>query len=438
MKYRWDKKYLYWGITAFCVVVVSALVIWIFGRWNTVVAIINFLLGILAPIIAALVIAYLLNPILRFFERTCFIPLFTKLCKKKPQRVSALSRGFSVGVTLGLAIGLIAGLGVLILPEFYYSLEKLVGRLPDYLKVLIDWVEGLFKSDGNSELEQSVLSFLKNATDYLSNWIESSILPQANTLLTEISNGVISVVRGLVNFIIGLTVSVYVMYNKEQFASQGRKLLCALFKPKRVKSILRSARYLNKSFGEYFTGVLLNSLIIGVCCAIFMVCFNMPYAALVTVIVTVTNVIPFFGPFIGAIPSALLILMESPVKCLVFVIFIFLLQFLEGNIVSPKILGGKTGLSGFWVVFAILVGGGLFGFVGMICAVPVFSFLYFVIRNFCNQRLREKRLPTDTAVYSALRMLNMDPDQPGMTGVAAEAHETEEAPAQEVSEKTEE
>ncbi len=412
MKFRWDKKYLYWGITAFCVVVGSFLVIWALGKWRSVVGIVDFLLSTLAPIITGLVIAYLLNPLLRFFERALFVPLFKRLCKKE-RRVRSFARSTSIMLTLGLLILLIAVLLALVLPELYYSLEKLVTSMPEYLDIAVKWVQGLF--DSHTDLETTVLNILENVTSFLTSWLENSVLPQADALLASISSGVLSVLKGVVNFLIGLIVSVYVMFNKEKFQAQGRKLLCALFKPKAVSGILRNLRQLHKSFGEYFSGVLISSSIIGVLCAVFLLCFKMPYAALIAVLIAVTNIIPFLGPYIGAIPSAFLILLESPLKALIFVVFIVVLQFFEGNILSTKILGIKTGLSGFWIVFAILLGGGLFGFVGMVCAVPLFSFLYFLLRNFCNRRLVKRQLPTDTAAYR------------GFTG--------EEAPKEDLSDK---
>ena len=404
MKFRWDKKYLYWGVTAFCVIVASALVIWVFGKFRSILGAVNFILGVLAPIVAGLIIAYLLNPLLRFFENKCFRPLLSKCCKGKEKKLHVLSRSLSIAVTLGLAVLCIAGLCVMTLPEIYSGLERLVLHLPNYLDTAVKWVQGLFKN--HSELEQTVLDLLQNAANYLTDWLQKSVLPQADALIASISSGVISVAKGIVNFLIGLIVSVYVMYNKEKFFSQGKKLLCAVCKPKTVRGIMRNVRSLHRCFGEYFSGMLLSALIVGALCAIFMVCFNMPYAALVSVLVGITNMIPFLGPYIGAALGAFLILLESPLKCLIFLIFIAVLQFFEGNIVAAKILGLKTGLSGFWIVFSILLGGGLFGFAGMVCAVPVFSYLYFLIGNICERRLAKRNLPTETAAYDQLHMLD--------------------------------
>ncbi len=198
------------------------------------------------------------------------------------------------------------------------------------------------------------------------------------------------------------------MFSKEKFGKQSKKIVYAVFKPSHANMILHLTLKSNEIFGGFIIGKLIDSAIIGVLCFIGLSLLNMPYALLVSVIVGVTNVIPFFGPYIGAIPSAVLIMLADPRKGLYFILFILVLQQIDGNIIGPKILGDSTGLSAFWVVFSILLGGGLFGFVGMILGVPTFAVIYYVINMLINHRLEVKKLPTETECYDKLSYVDSD------------------------------
>ena len=240
---------------------------------------------------------------------------------------------------------------------------------------------------------------MTKATSYLENWLKTEVLPQATTYIASITNGVISVVKLLFNMIIGLIVSVYVMIEKEQFVGQAKKVIYAVFKPRRGNIIVTTIRKSNKIFGGFITGKILDSAIIGVICYVCLAIMRMPYTILVSVIVGVTNVIPFFGPYIGAIPSFIIIALANPIQGLYFLIFIIVLQQVDGNIIGPKILGDSTGLSSFWVVFAILVGGGVFGVPGMILGVPTFAVIYYIMKELVGHLLRKRNLPDDTKSY---------------------------------------
>ena len=209
-------------------------------------------------------------------------------------------------------------------------------------------------------------------------------------------------VKLLFNTIIGLIVSVYVLMEKEKFIGQSKKIIYAIFKPERGNIIVRTVRKSNQIFGGFITGKILDSVIIGVICYVVLLIMNMPYTVLVSVIVGVTNVIPFFGPYIGAIPSFIIIALANPLQGLYFLIFIIILQQFDGNILGPKILGNSTGLSSFWVVFAILIGGGMFGVPGMILGVPTFAVIYYIVRNIVNYFLRKRSLPDKTDEYIML------------------------------------
>ena len=225
------------------------------------------------------------------------------------------------------------------------------------------------------------------------------MLPQTKEILGSLTSGIFAVLRVTMNLVIGFIVAAYVLAEKEHFFGQGRKIVFALFSEKAGKSIIEKSRKCNEIFGGFVIGKIIDSLIIGVLTFILLSIFNMPYTMLVSIIVCVTNVIPFFGPFIGAIPSFFLILLIDPIKALWFLLIIFLIQQLDGNIIGPKILGNSTGLSAFWVMFAILIAGGLFGFAGMLFGVPVFAIIYYLLSEWIRGKLKKKNLPLETENY---------------------------------------
>lgn len=228
---------------------------------------------------------------------------------------------------------------------------------------------------------------------------QNEFLPQIGFYMGQISQGVLVTIRTLVNMAIGVIVCVYFLNSKELFRAQIRKLILAVCSREKSDRIFEFAYYSNRTFGGFINGKLIDSLIIGILCFILMTIFRLPYAVLVSAIVGVTNIIPFFGPFIGAVPSVIIICFESPVQAVYFLILILALQQFDGNILGPKILGGTTGLASFWVLFAILLGGGLFGFVGMILGVPVFAVIYYYAGRYIKTRLKRKHLPTETSEY---------------------------------------
>ncbi|MEG2815556.1 MAG: AI-2E family transporter, partial [Oscillospiraceae bacterium] len=226
-------------------------------------------------------------------------------------------------------------------------------------------------------------------------------------IVTSVSVGVISVFKVIANLFISVAVSAYVMFSREQFTAQGKKLMYCIIPVKQVKRILTAIRFTDRSFMGFFSGKLLDALIIGIICYIGCLLIGIPDAVLIAVIIGITDIIPFFGPFIGAIPSALIVLMYSPWKCLIFIAFIIVLQQFDGNILGPKILGSSTGLNGFWVLFSILLFAGLFGPIGMIIGVPVFAVLYAGVKSLVSGRLKKRGLPSETEVYK--NMDHIDP-----------------------------
>ena len=233
----------------------------------------------------------------------------------------------------------------------------------------------------------------------IGSWVNETLVPKFNVVLMEFSLSVLSFAKSLWNFIIGLILSIYIMGMKETFAGQAKKILFAIFKADHAKKLINDIRFVDDTFGGFIVGKLIDSAIIGVICFCAMSILKLPYVVLISVIIGVTNIIPFFGPFLGAVPSAILILMVNPAKVIPFVIFILVLQQFDGNILGPKILGDSTGLNSFWVISAITIFGGWFGVPGMAVGVPTFAVIYALFKRRINVVLEKKGLSSKTSDY---------------------------------------
>ena len=395
-KFRWDKKYLYTGITAFLVILACILVYMVLQNFSSVRQAVGGLMHVLSPVTWGLVLAYLLNPMMCTFEKKLFLPLCARFCRTERNcRTAARSGAIFLAVTVLLAI--IVALLWMILPQLYTSIQNVVSVIPGYAENLNTWLHDAFQS--MPEVENVVISTLDRITARFTEWLEQDLLPQMNDIITVVTTSVYQIFRGIANFFIGIIFAVYLLFSKSGYMAMGKKLLYSVFSVEHAGLILRGLRFTDEAFSGFIMGKLLNSAIIGVLCYIGCMILNIPYALLVSVVVGVTDIIPFFGPFIGAVPCAIILLMADPVKCLVFIVFIILLQQFDGNILGPKILGNSTGINGFWVMFAIIVGGGLFGFAGMLLGVPVFVVLYSGLKALVNNALRRRGLPTETEKY---------------------------------------
>lgn len=407
MKFQWDKKYLYWGITAFCVIALSIVFYYVLFHPTRFLQIFSSISKTCAPIISGLVLAYLLTPICSFFENYLLIPLYKKCnLNIKDMKSKKRIRGLAILLTLFVVIYLLYIFFSIVLKEIISSIQSIVLQFPIYIKNLEKWI------DSTLSLNQEIESFANNMLDTyyveLNDWLNNSLLPQINVIVKEVSLSLISVIKGLWNLIIGLIVSVYVLFSKEQFAGQSKKIIYAFFPKKKANEIISDIRYANKTFGAYVSGKIIDSIIIGFLCFFLMKLLKINYPILISVIIGITNVIPFFGPFIGAIPSILLILLINPFNGIKFLILIILLQTFDGNILGPKILGDSTGLSSFWVIFSITIFGAYFGVVGMAVGVPIFALIYAAFKRKVNRNLISKHLPINTLEYHYLNRVSED------------------------------
>lgn len=397
LKERFHNRYFKLGTTIFCAGAALIVLYQVFIHYGEVREGFSAIMTILSPFIYGLIMAYLLCPVYNMTVRETY-RLFSRVVSKKRIAFRA-ARVIGTVVSLVVLFGVVGGLFALVLPETVRSVVGLVQDAPDKFNELIQWIQSTFTAEKYPELTDEVGAIIGNMRDHFVNWTTTEFFPRIGTYMTQISQGVILTLKTLMNIFIGVIVCVYFLNSKELFKAQTRKLIVATVNRKQAEEIQDFANFCNRTFGGFINGKLIDSLIIGILCFVLMNLFHFPYAVLVSTIVGVTNIIPFFGPFIGAIPSAIIICFASPVKAVYFLILILALQQFDGNILGPKILGGTTGLASFWVLFAILVGGGLFGFIGMVLGVPVFAVFFYYLNRYLRKRLAKKQLPQNTADY---------------------------------------
>ena len=284
------------------------------------------------------------------------------------------------------------------------SVQTLISNSGAYIDNLSQWADGLFEN--YPVLDDYLGGFLDNFNTNLGNWIETTLLPRVGSVVTSVTSGVYGVAKSIYNLIIGIIVSIYLLSDKEGFVAAVKRLTYAVFSVETADRLRSGLNFVDRTFMGFLNGKLLDSLIIGIICYIVCSILQMPYTLLVSVIVGVTNIIPFFGPLIGAVPSALIILMVDPTKCLIFIIFVIILQQIDGNIIGPRILGNSTGITGFWVMFSIILGGGLFGFWGLLLGVPVFVVIYSLVTNLVVKKLRRNDLPWELEDYKELEYID--------------------------------
>lgn len=395
MKETKFRNYICWGVTALLVIMLSTAFAFFLSRFGAVKSMIGRIIQILMPVIYGAVLAYLLLPV--YNRSRSLTKVWISSVSKKEKTVKALSKAAATLVSLVFLFVIVAGLFWMVIPQIYTSIIGLQETLGENVNNLAVWLQKLLED--NPSVEQAVIPIYEQLTSRLEEWLTTYLVPNMSTVIGSLSSGLLSVLLALKNILIGIIVMVYLLNIKETLAAQGKKIIYSILPLKAANQGIEEIRFIHRIFGGFITGKLLDSLIIGILCFVLLNAMKMPYVLLVSVIVGVTNVIPFFGPFIGAIPSAFLILLVSPVKCLYFVIFILLLQQFDGNILGPKILGQSTGLPSFWVLFSILLFGGLFGFVGMIIAVPTFAVLYSLISRLVNRSLRKRNLSLETESY---------------------------------------
>lgn len=387
MKINWNSKYNTIAVYSLIVTCGSIMFYFIASQIGSFSDKINTIIGVLTPFIIGFAIAYLLNFILKFFEDD----IFGRSSKFKKLKF-VQQRGISLICTYLTAIG-IGYLAIhFIVPQLIDSIMGLVNDIPTYVDNITNLYNKLMgETDISPEYMAIVNEQMEKVLKYVMNFAQE-ILPVVGNMLKNVASSIW-------NIVLGIIISVYLLIDKENFYAINRKIICALFSKKTADRIFELTSRSNHTFGRFLSGKIIDSAIIGVLSFIIFSLTKMPYTLLISVIIGVTNIIPFFGPFIGAIPSFIIILFVSPIKALWFLLLVFIIQQIDGNIIGPKILGDSIGISAFWILFAILVAGKFFGIVGMIIGVPLFAIIYSVIKEDIEYKLKIKDLPTDTKDY---------------------------------------
>ena len=394
------------ALTAFITVAACILFFFAVLRREEMSAIWGNIKSAAEPVVFGLVLAYLLAPVKKFCEKHAKKLLEKKI--KKEEKLRKWSKTLGIIGSLIFLLIVIAVLLAIIIPAVTSSIMGLAENFSGYIRSFMNWVD-------NSKIGALILGENSGevASEQLITWLKGNLWPKVQEYLANfqdyffhITNGVVSVLTTLINFIIGIIVMLYTMSVQDKLVAQAKKIVYASFEVKRANVIIKTARKSNEIFGGFIYGKIIDSAIIGVLCYIGCLILRIPSPLLVAVIVGVTNVVPFFGPLFGAIVTVPLVMIQSPIHGLYLAIFILLLQQLDGNLIGPMILGDTTGLSGFWVMFAILVCGGLFGFYGMLLGVPTVAVLYYIAQEILKARASRKNLPKKTEEYMGLVSIN--------------------------------
>lgn len=379
------KQYLRFGLTIFASLAAVVAFFFLILRYQGLKAYLDIISMALQPVVVGIVIAYVLCPVAKFLERQF----------RRGKGLSRAARPLSVLFTLIFAMGILGLFCALVLPQVVDSIRSLVVDLPAMLQVQLDRLESYLEADSNAAA--TVMQMITSVETFLMTWIKENLF----ATVSNVAVSVLSVGSAIVNFVVSIVVMVYLLLDRERYLAQCKKLFYAVSRNKRFNRVfMETIHQVDQIFSGFISGKLLDSLIVGILCFVCLTVLKMPYALLVSVIVGVTNIIPMFGPFIGAIPSAFLILLVSPSKCIVFLIFIIILQQLDGNVIGPRILGNSTGLSALYVTVAMLLFGKLMGFVGMIIGVPLFATLYYIVKRLAEYSLRKQGMPVSTAEYA--------------------------------------
>ena len=399
MKRIKNNQYFHLGAMLLGVITISIALLAVVLNLEAVGRILRKVGDVFSPLVIGAVFAYLMNPLMNFLDRR-LKPFLIKR-KMKAERAHKLSRVVSLLFALLVSAILVYEFCALLLPQLYESIRGIVDNFAAYYANAETWVMTFLED--NPTIQTYAGDLMEDLYALLTNFVTNSLLPNIETILTSLTTSIMSVVRLALDLLIGVCAAVYMLASRDLFLAQSKKLVVAMLKPATANHVLNLGRRVHQVFSGFIIGKILDSMIIGVLCYVGMLILKLPHPALVATVVGVTNVIPFFGPFIGAIPCAFLILLVNPMQAVYFGLFILALQQLDGNVIGPHILGDTVGISGFWVLVSITVAGGLFGFAGMLLGVPVFAVLYMLVSDFVSSKLKGKGRPMETGLYQTIR-----------------------------------
>ena len=383
MKDPYKRRYLYLMLSIFGAISLSILVFFLLYRFQGVGDVFHQLKDILAPFIYGGIVAYLLRPMCNFYE--------DMLCRYLPGKMKKTGKPLSIALSLATGIFAVYMVIIMIAPELYHSIISLWNTLPEKVNAFLEWAGITFGE--NAYISEMLHLFDSSASTLykdLETWVSDTIAPYISSIVSGVGYSVTKILRFLYDLLIGLIVACYLLASRKQFARQSVLIVRSVLKPRWADLFLSEVAFIDRMFGGFIDGKILDSAIIGLLCYVGCAVFRFPNALLVSAIVGITNVIPFFGPFIGGIPATLLIMIEDPIKGLWFGLFVLALQQLDGNVIGPAILGDRTGLSSFWVLFAIILCGGLWGIAGMVICVPMFAVIYDTVKKLVRRGLHTK------------------------------------------------
>ena len=394
MRFKFNRKYTQIAFYAVAVIVVSGILLFWVSSSPEVPEVVDFVLSAIAPIIWGVIIAYLLNPGVDFFR----FKVFKKWNESvKSQKMHKVIKNLSIFIVFLLAIAALTGLVVLIAPQLVSSVSGLVTNFDSYADSFMGWAKETFKDIPQIvEILENPISQIEH---FLTNmWAEFS--PQILDFGSKVGSSLLSFVLGFKDFIIGFIIAVYLISSKSMLKSQAKKILFAFLKNNTAQRVISVSNRCNSIFSHYITGILIDAFFVGCATFIGATLIGTPYPLLIAVIIACTNIIPFFGPFLGGIPACFITLIVDPLKAVWLAIFFVVLQQFDGNIMVPLIQGDRIGVPSVWVLIGIIIGGGLFGFAGMLLAVPIFAIIYMLFKEFLEGKLRKKQLPTEGIIYS--------------------------------------
>lgn len=388
------KRYLKIGITGAAILASGILCAFVLFKMKVIVAVLKGITGILKPFLYGAVFAYLLAPLCNKIEEKLF-QLFPKAkAKTKARRFICF---IAIVISLCVAIAVIWLIIMMIIPQVWDSVMKIIQMVPEKLTVMNNWIEHMLENQ--PELQAYFEEFSRQAESHINSLLNVDTIQKVQSIINGLSVQVFGVLGVVKNIFLGLLISAYLLGSRKLFGAQAGLILHGVFSDKWARIIEEEIRYTDKMFNGFLVGKIIDSAIIGLLCFAGTSLMRFEAPAFISVVIGITNIIPFFGPFIGAIPCGLLLLLENPMHCLYFVIFIFVLQQLDGNVIGPKILGNTTGVSSFWVLFAILLFGGMWGVVGMVIGVPLFAVIYDIIRKLVYRGLRKHNRETMITDY---------------------------------------
>lgn len=378
------KRYLKIGITGAAILASGILCAFVLFKMPVIISVLKGITEILKPFLYGVVFAYLLAPLCNKIEEKLF-QIFPK-AKTKARRFICF---IAIVISLCVAIAVIWLIIMMIIPQVWDSVMKIIQMVPQKLIVVNNWIEHMLENQ--PELQAYFEEFSSQAESNIDSLLSVDTIQKVQSIINSLSVQLFGVLGVVKNIFLGLLISAYLLGSRKLFGAQAGLILHGVFSDKWAKIIEEEIRYTDKMFNGFLVGKIIDSAIIGLLCFAGTSIMGFEAPAFISVIIGITNIIPFFGPFIGAIPCGLLLLLENPMHCLYFIIFIFVLQQLDGNVIGPKILGNTTGVSSFWVLFAILLFGGMWGVVGMVIGVPLFAVIYDIIRKLVYRGLRKHK-----------------------------------------------